>query len=189
MTSYSNWPVDLLVLARWAMQSEDLRHRFIHADTPRQLAITAGISESLETNVVFSIYEAAVAKGYKARKTIWYEKPYPKSSPVNPKRADIAFKDPGKGTKWAYVEVKYYGTSGKSAIQADITKLKGITTKSQRWVLCYRVRPIKGKSPKLRRLLTKHFKKQLSYKGERSLTTVTTSGERGVCEIVLARVK
>ncbi len=171
------------------MQSEDLRHRFIHADTPQQLSTTAGISESLETSVVFAIYEAAVAKGYRRQKTIWYEKPYPTSTPTNPKRADIAFKDLGKGTKWAYIEVKYYGPSGKSAVQADITKLKGITAKSQRWILCYRVRPVTGKSPKLKLLLGKHFRSQLSYKGERSLSTVTSSGKRGVCEIVLARVK
>jgi hypothetical protein len=183
------WSDDLLALSRWAMQSEDLRHRFIHADTPLDLVKTPGIANSLETNVVFAIYEAAVAKGYKRGKTIAYERPYPDFTEGNPKRSDLAFKDPGKGQNWAYVEVKYYGANGKDAVGKDIAKLKSIEKKSQRWVLCYRVKPTAGKSPRLKSLLGKHFRSQLDYYGIRSLYTVTTSGTKGICEIVLARVK
>lgn len=184
-----SWPTDLLALAKWAIESEDLRHRFLYADTPLDLARTSGIGNTLETNVVLSIYEAAVAKGYRREKTIDYERAYPGSSGVNPKRADLAFKDPGQGKNWGYVEVKCYGPSGKDHIANTIEKLRGIKERSQRWVLCYRVRPMVGKAPTLKKLIGKHFRSELAYHGKRVVPTITEKGKKGACEIILARVK
>jgi hypothetical protein len=182
---HTNWPRDLLELAKWALQSEDLRHRFIHSDTPQTLAKTPGIADSLETNIVFAIFEAALAKGYRRPKTIDYEKPYPNDAPVNPKRADLAFKDPGVGTKWAYVEVKRYG---KAAVEGDIEKLKTIIKKSQRWMLVYRIKSAEHKSEALRGRLRLNFKGELKIYGNRRFNTITEGGAPGICEIVLARV-
>lgn len=145
--------------------------------------------------MILAIYEAALGKGYKEGSTAGYEKPYPaKKKPSklkkrNPKRADLAFKDPGVGQNWGYVEVKQYGANGKQWIQHDIDKLKEIEQKAQRWLIVYRVRPKDGKSPKLDDLLVKNFKGIIELYGSGAFETVEIIyGEPGICEYSLARV-
>ena len=182
-----SWNVDLLELAKWSLQKEDLRYRMLYAKTPAELPSTCGIEYALETAVVLSIYEAAVGQGYKPGKTIGYERAYP-SSEGNPKRTDLAFKDMGQGKNWGYVEVKYYGAQGKSHITKDIEKLRSISNRVQRWVLVYRVRPTEGRSKTLQELLERSFDRDLAFHGHRSFSTTTSKGAQGECEIVLARV-
>jgi hypothetical protein len=190
-----SWSDDLASLAKWAIQTEDLRHRFLYASSAADLEHTPGITQALETSVVLSIYEAARRMRYEADKTVAYERPYPGNRRGNPKKADLAFKDKGRGKNWAYVEVKYYGTSGKAAIRADIDKLKGIKQRSQRWVLCYRVRAQrtgkrKGKRvAKLDELLDKNFKNELTVLLKKSVSTIGDDADPAVCDIVLARVR
>lgn len=180
-----SWPINLLSLTEWAIQSVDLRHRFLFAKNAAELPKTAGIANALETIIVLCIYEAAIAKGYVPGKTVDYERPYPGTSKGNPKRADLAFKDPGKGKNWGYIEVKSYS---KSAIRKDVAKLRKITQRSQRWTLCYRVRPNAGKGKPLRNLLTKSFAADLKIIGSRWISSATRDGKSGICEIVLSRV-
>ena len=139
----------------------------------------------MEAVAVLAIYEGALRHGYKQDKTLGYEWPSPKSAGVNPKRADLAFKELGRGKNWGYVEVKYYGAKGKSFVAADVEKLRTITNRVQRWMLVYRVRPATGTSRSLEDLLedieatdvlTKHF------------PTLTGNGEEGRCDIWLGRV-
>lgn len=108
-----DWPTQFIQLAKYALQREDLRHRFLHAKQAGKIFQTPGISGCLETTVVLAIYEAAIAKGFSHGRTIDYERKYPTESGENPKRADLAMKDGGKGKNWCYIEVKYYGGSGK----------------------------------------------------------------------------
>lgn len=186
----SNWQSDLIALAKWAIQSEDLRHRFIYADKPSELSDTPGIIYTLETSIVLAIFEAAVSKGYKRAQLIAYERPYPGETGGNPKRADLAFKESGRGKNWSYVEVKCYGVYGKSALTHDIKKLKSIEQRSQRWILCYRVRPLEGRSKKLKSILEKNFSADLNFIYEsQSVPTISDNGSKGECEIILARVK
>lgn len=183
-----SWMEDLLSLADWAMQNQDLRYRFLYAKSAKSLDTTPGIINALETSIVLAIYEAAIAKGYNDGVTIAYERAYPEETNRNPRRADLAFKDPGVGKNWAYVEVKCYGQNGKSAISGDIDKLNTIEHKSQRWILVYRVRAEEGRTKELGDLLEKNFSGSLLIEGDRAFRTITEHGEDGVCEIVLAKV-
>jgi hypothetical protein len=183
------WPDDLIELASWALQSEDLRHRMVFSTGPSSLSSTPGIAWTLETAAVLAIYEGALRHGYRQDETIGYEWKYPKSARKkkarNPKRADLAFKERGRGKNWGYVEVKYYGAKGKSFVAADVEKLRTITNRVQRWMLVYRVRPATGTSHSLDDLLddvgaidvrTSHF------------PTLTEKREEGRCDIWLGRV-
>lgn len=183
-----SWEADLLSLAQWALQLQDLRHRYLFAETPERVANTFGLALCLETMAVLAIYEAAIGKGYKREKTIGFEKPYPREYGKNPKRSDLAFKETGRGKNWAYVEVKYYGSAGKSLIECDIDKLSKIETPCQRWMLIYRIRPIEGKSLFLQSLLERNFGSSLSIFGTVKFPTITNEREEGCCEICLARI-
>jgi hypothetical protein len=189
------WSDDLASLAKWAIQTEDLRHRFLYASSAAELEKTPGITQALETSVVLSIYEAARRMRYEAGKTVAYERAYPGEISKNPKRADLAFKEPGPGKNWAYVEVKYYGLPGKKAISDDIKKLRSIKQSSQRWILCYRVRPSltdkkRGKKAgTLEDLLKKNFNEELKIVVKKSVSTIGDDSRFAVCDIVLAKVQ
>lgn len=190
------WPDDILALTGWALRHQDLRHQYIYSGKASDLKTTPGIAAALEVTVILAIYEAALGKGYIEGKTAGYEKPYPavrkpkQMKKANPKRADLAFKDPGTGKNWGYVEVKKYGGNGKFWVQHDIDKLKSIEQKSQRWMIVYRVRPQEGKSQKLKAMLLKNFAGQLDIHGAEDFETVEQFyGEPGLCEYCLARVR
>lgn len=67
------WIDDLIELAHWALQREDLRYRFLYARTAAKLPTTSGLEHALETTVVLAVYEAAIAMGYVKGSTIEYE--------------------------------------------------------------------------------------------------------------------
>lgn len=184
-----SWESDLLSLAQWAFQIQDMRHRYLYAETAESVAITPGIAWCLETVAVLAIYEAAIGKGYKRDKTIGYEKPYPGSDGKNPKRSDLAFKSPGRGKNWAFVEVKRYQQFGKNNIECDLEKLKGITTKCQRWILTYKIYSKEGRFQTLESLLKKNFSFDLEVYGTTKFETVTEEFREGYCEICLVKVK
>ena len=120
------WLEDFIPLAEWALRNEDLRHQYLYAPRASEITTTPGIAYTFETSIVLAIYAAALGKGYREDETIRYEVPYPQSSKRrkkgNPKRADLAFKDPGQGKNWSYIEVKYYGGNGRSLIQQGKTE-------------------------------------------------------------------
>lgn len=166
-----------------------MRHKYLYADTPKELAFTPGLAWCLETVAVLSIFEAAIGKGYKQDITIGYEKPYPGDEGKNPKRSDLAFKERGQGKNWAYVEVKNYGQNGKGKIESDIRKLKSIEKRSQRWMLIYRVRSTEGGSQPLSDLIEKNFKSKLELEHCEQFESIAYNYEDGLCEICLAKVK
>src|SRR5690242_261024 len=104
-----SWEDDFMPLACWALRHQDLRHRYLYAQKAKHVMSTPGIAWTFETTVVLAIFEAALGKGYIEDSTIGYEKAYPsekkRNRSVNPKRADLAFKDPGQGKNWGYIEV------------------------------------------------------------------------------------
>ena len=187
-----DWTDELIQLSRWALQNEDSRHRYIYSKSASELNVTPGISNCLETSAVLSIFEACLGKGYILDKTIAREKPFPDyNGSFSHKRADLAFRKVGKGQNWAYVEVKKYGNrGGKSAIEKDITKLRSIRGKCQRWLLVYRIRTNSG-STELQQLLKKNFIDELDFNTLRqaNFQTVTKKGFDSVCEIALCRIK
>lgn len=184
------WQDDLLDISHWALQSVDLRHRYLRADKPEDLSCCPGVDTCIETVVVLAIYEAAIGKGYnRSSNTIEYEKPYPAEGGGNPQRADLAFKEPGKGQNWGYVEVKKYDGNGKAKIASDICKLKTIDKRSHRWILAYRVRLAEGKAKPLHDILKKNFAKELEIHDSREFITFTSSWEKGICDISIAKVK
>ncbi|MCQ8130371.1 hypothetical protein [Methylomonas rivi] len=182
------WADDLLALADWALQLQDLRHRYLHASTAEELTITPGIACCIETVAVLGIYESAIGKGYRRWETIDYERSYPKESEKNPRRADLAFKEPGSGKNWAYIEVKNYKGNGKVLIESDIKKLKSIEHRSQRWMLIYRIRPETGRHQALDKLLVKNFSNQIVIYGLKEFQTITEDKEDGICEICLIKI-
>lgn len=184
-----SWEDDVLSLSKWALKSQDLRHQYLYAESPDQVSMTPGLAWCLEAVVVLAIYEAAIGKGYRRRDTIDYERAYPGYDGQNPPRADLAFKKTGVGKNWAYLEIKCYGSNGKSFIDSDIEKLKSIEQKAQRWILIYRIRPAEGKSKSLPDLLQKNFGSRLAIHGIEEFKTVASTWEPGICEICLARVR
>ena len=185
------WPDDLIVLAAWALQSEDLRHRFIHAASPSDLLTTPGLTDAFETAAVLAIYEAARHKGYVYNKTILYECPYyPDASGIGP-RSDLGFKATGPGQNWALVEAKYYSAAG---IQADVAKLRTIERRVQRWMLVYRVIALPDPSAAKRGRPIESLENlmgQWATWGEprtRSFATIASSGNPGQCEVFLGRL-
>ena len=66
MTKRAPWYEDLIEIAAWALQTQDLRHRFVYAETPQQLRTTPGIRNAYETAAVLGIFEAAVAMAYQS---------------------------------------------------------------------------------------------------------------------------
>ena len=185
-----NWHEDLLDLATWALQSEDLRHRFIYAGSIQSLSKTPGISEVLETAATLRIYEAFLSKKDGSKIAIEFERPYPGKKAKNPKRVDLAIKESGKGKNWAYIECKQYTGSGKAALSGDIEKLNSIANRLQRWLLVFRVRATGGKSKSLPDLLSKTFSGELILPPlVRSFATIAPPASEGVCEICLVRLK
>jgi len=185
-----SWVDAFMPLAEWALRQQDLRHQFIYAKSPIKLTSTPGIARTLEATVVLSIYEAALGKGYIEGVTLGYEKAYPskRKRNANPKRADLAFKDQGRGKNWGFVEVKCYGGNGKSWVSHDVNKLKKIKQRSQRWIFVYRIHQKDGKSPTLDALLQKNFHGQLKIHSSSSFPTITADSAAGVCELCLAKV-
>ena len=164
----------------------------MHSKGAAKLITTPGVAKALEATVVLSIYEAAIGKGYEEGVTLGYEKAYPSTRKrkisVNPKRADLAFKERGRGKNWGYVEVKCYGSGGKYWVGHDIEKLKTIRQRSQRWMFVYRVHEKNTKSPSLDALLLKNFNGMLKIHASSSFPTITSSGAAGMCELCLAKV-
>ena len=186
------WVNDIMPLAKWAFQNEDMRHQYIYASKARRLAETPGIENALEVTAVLALYQAALGMGYIQDETIGYEKAYPSATgklSANPKRADLAFKDKGKGKNWAYIEVKYYGVIGKSAVKGDVKKLQAIQRKSQRWILIYRVQRTDRKSRTLENLLAMNFGSNITIHDYVTFPSVSSATKTvGLCEICLARV-
>lgn len=185
-----SWVDAFMPLAEWALRQQDLRHQYIYAKGPTELTTTPGIARTLEATIILSIYEAALGKGYMEGVTLGYEKAYPtkRKRAANPKRADLAFKDQGRGKNWGYVEVKCYGGNGKYWVAHDIKKLKKIKQRSQRWMFVYRVHKKDGKSPTLGTLLLKNFRNELKIHSTSSFSTKTADAADGVCELCLAKV-
>jgi len=189
MATETKWPTELIALAEWALRQEDLRQQFIHAKKANNLQSVPGIAKCIEPILVLAIYEAGLGKGFIDEETIGYGKPYPKKGRKkgNSKRADLAFKDSGKGKKWGYIEVKKYSKGGHS-IKVDIKKLRRIKIKAQRWVLVYRVREETEKTKPLKDLLEKNFSSDLKIKESRTFGTITKKESKGICEICLAKL-
>jgi hypothetical protein len=183
-----NWQDDLISLATWALKSLDVRYSYLYAEKAKEVLESPGILFALETSFVLAIYEAAIGKGYVGWKTIEHEKPYPGEEGKNPRRADLALKEEGRGKNWIYVEVKYYAENGKYQIGMDIEKLKSIDRRSQRWMVIYRVRPKEGSSRTLEQLLKRNFNEALSIERQKEIDTRTRDWEPGICEVCLARV-
>lgn len=192
------WQDDFEVLADWALRTLDLRYKFIFASEPSDVMASAGILRALETATTLAIFEAHLAKGYVAGETVDFERAYPvkrkargKKKSYNGKRCDLAFKERGKGGKWKYTEVKYYGGAGKTAVQNDIEKLRAITIKASRYLFVYRVHSTKHKKEVLQlsdRLLS-NFSKDLIVERTRSFDTHLLDGTPALCEFCLCRVK
>ena len=183
------WENDLLDISQWALQSLDLRYRYIFSKTAKDLSGTPGLSICLENAVVFAIYEAARGKSYTSCWAVEHEKPYPAGDGINPKRSDLAFKAPGKGKNWAYVEVKKYD---KGEIAKDIEKLQSLNG-IQRWILAYRIRPSDGNAFSIADLLKRNFDgsdgQKIEIYDSREFNTLTKEYEYGICDICLARIK
>jgi hypothetical protein len=186
------WPEELIQISRWALQNEDSRHRYIYSKSASELHVTAGISNCLETSAVLSIFEACLGKGYILGKTIDREKKLPDFEGEQcTKRADLAFRKSGKGQNWAYVEVKKYGNrGGKIAIEKDISKLKSIEKKCQRWMLIYRIKT-NSEAHTLEYLLNKNFVHAFDFDSLSivEFQTITKKGFDSVCEIAVCRIK
>jgi hypothetical protein len=179
---------DFLALAEWALRMQDLRHSYIRATSPSEVMRSAGLFWALETSVTLAIYEAALGKGYRHKETISYEQPYPgKKTGGNPRRSDLAIKEAGRGTKWSYIEIKYWNIK---AIRRDIDKLKTIEKRAQRWILTYRVRKKEGRTQDLEKLLTRAFEGVFSTVEYLSFDSSLRQYPRGaICEVAFARVK
>lgn len=80
------WQDDLMGFALWSLRTQDLRHQFLYSEKGSLLAETPGIVYCFEATVVLSIFESAIAKGYKSESTVDYERAYPTGSEGNPKR-------------------------------------------------------------------------------------------------------
>lgn len=187
-----SWPEELIQISRWALQNEDSRHRYIYSKNATEINITPGISSCLETSAVLSIFEACLGKGYVLEKTIEREKRFPDfNSEACKKRADLAFRNSGKGQNWAYVEVKKYNNiGGKSAIENDVAKLKSIDKKCQRWMLIYRIKT-NSEAHTLESLFEKNFSSVFCFKSllQANFPTITKKGFDSICEIALCRIK
>ena len=186
-----SWENDLLDIAQWAMQSLDLRYRYLYSETANALSGTPGLPNCIETAIVFAIYEAAIGKSHSCGWDVKHEMSHP-SDGYNPKRSDLAFKPYGQGRNWAHVEVKEYDASGKSNIAKDIDKLK-LLTGVQRWILAYRIIPKDSRSIALAELLERNYDgsdgQKLVIHGSREFATLTENGYDGICDICLARIQ
>ena len=184
-----SWLHDFMPLSTWALQNEDLRHRYIYARSAAALPKTPGLGRALEVTAVLAIYQAALGKGYQPSSSIDYERAYPHSQ-GNPKRADLAFKDSGRGKNWAYVEVKQYGQFGKSQVAADIQKLLTIQNRAQRWIFVYRIRRTDRRMQNLQELLELNFGNQILVHEQHSFPSVPVGRRKeGLCDLCLARVQ
>lgn len=189
MVKAQKWPAAVIELADWALRSLDLQYRFMLSKSASTIMSTCGVIHCFEKTVVLEVYAGALAKGFVDEETIYYEKPYP-ATHGNRKWADLAFKDEGKGKKWGYVEVKYYGYEDKGKVEKDIRKLRTIKQKSQRWMFIYRVRN-EGSGKSLSELLKKNFVEELEVSDDlsRSFSTRTNYDLAGTCEMCLCRVR
>lgn len=184
-----NWGEDLIALSSWAMEYTDIKYRYLMAASPKEIASSPGIVNCLETSVVSAILEAALGKGYQLGATILHETPYPGQKGKNPQRADLAFKERGRGKNWVYVEVKYWGAQGKGLISKDIEKLRSIHTRCQRWLLMYRVRANGNKQLTLEKLIQRSFAEDMEESHGASFPTVTQHSVLGICELCLCRLR
>ncbi|MBN4050376.1 hypothetical protein JYT28_01320 [Desulfobulbus sp. AH-315-M07] len=183
-----SWQVRFLKVAEFALRREDLRQRFIHATSADDLPWTPGIARAYENSVVLAIYESASAIYSDMADQMAYEIAYPGARSGNPKRADLAFKEAGRGKNWAYIEVKYYSTGG---VRSDIQKLLAIKRKSQRWMFIYKVRDMtpRRRTLPLRKLVERSFADELAIVGGRYFPSYWAQGVEGRCEMLLARVR
>ena len=182
------WRDEFLPLAEWAFRMQDLRHAYTQAQSATQVMRSPGIEWALEATLVLAIYEAALGKGYKPKRTIHYEKPYPGTrNGKNPPRADLAMKDSGPGQNWAFIEVKSWNLNN---VKKDVEKLRGITTRAQRWIFVYRVRGTSGHKQSLKRLIERGFEREFDSITYKKFGTVTSKdGGRAVCELAFARLR
>lgn len=182
------WEDEFIHLAEWALSQEELRHRYIYAHKGSALASTPGIDRALEVTVILAIYQTALGKGYIAGSTVEYEKAYPGVG-GNPPRADLAFKNKGRGKNWAYIEAKRYGAFGKSHVQKDIAKLSTLSQRSQRWLFIYRVRRIDRAVADLETILRRNFKTDLAIYSQAAFPSIPKKRRlQGVCDLCLARI-
>jgi hypothetical protein len=175
------WTRGFLNVAWIALQKEDLRQRLIYAPSAAELPFTPGIVKALETTAVLAIYEASFSLRGTQGDILKHERRYPNIVGQNPKRADLAFKESGRGKNWWYIEVKYYSAAG---VREDVDKLRSIQNRARRWLLVYLVRT-DGMQP-LVKLLEKHS--DLLVVEGRKFDTYFGQGVPGTCELALARV-
>jgi hypothetical protein len=193
------WMHDFESLVTWALRSIDLRYSFYFAKSAAAVSSTPGLFYVPEPLVNSAIFEAYLGKGYVRGSSVDLEHAYPSSTAINPKRADLAFKDGKVGSKWAFVETKYWN-SNTSAIDSDIMKLVNEKSKISRWLLLYRVRPVGNatlESLILKRLYPAHLIIEESFSfdttavsaGKNMMGNPTTLFLPGKCDVCLCRVK
>jgi hypothetical protein len=113
----TTWKLELLSLSKWALQLLDYEHRIITVDSPTDIDKAPGVAMQIETQVVFCVYKAVVLKGSRSKYAIRHEEPYPNEDGKNPRRADLAIKENGKGKNWVFIEVKCYGTDWRKKLK------------------------------------------------------------------------
>ena len=179
------WSTDFLPLAEWALRVQDLRHRYLYAPSAKRVLTSPGIAYAYETMASLAIFDAALGKGYVDGKTIWFEKPYPS---VERNRADLAFKDPGVGKPWAYIEIKHLSQMRAPLVRADIEKLKAIDRRAQRWLFVYGVHD--GTKSKLASALEAKFASEIvSLQSSKFETIHGDDDSNAVCELCLVRLR
>ncbi len=188
------WQADFESLTTWALRNLDLRYAYLFARTASDVSTSSGIYRAIETAVTLAIFEAYLGKGYKIGSGVDFERKYPSSKTGNPKRVDLSFKDGTRGSKWAFVEAKYWNSNTK-AIEDDMKKLIAEKGKMSRWMLIYRVRKPKDHSLESL-LLKKYFTHQLTIRNSFSFDSYidikNTLGkftpEPGRCDVCLCSV-
>lgn len=139
------WQADFESLTTWALRNLDLRYAYLFAEAASKVSTSSGVYRAIETAVTLAIFEAYLGKGYRIGRGVDFERKYPSSKTGNPKRVDLSFKDGARGSKWAYVEAKYWN-SNATLIEDDMRKLLAERVKMSRWMLIYRVRRPKDHS-------------------------------------------
>lgn len=192
------WLHDFESLVTWSLKSVDLRYSFFFAKSASAISSTPGLYQALEGAVNLAIFEAYLGRGYVRGSSVDIERAYPSSTTVNPKRTDLAFKDGKAGSKWSFVETKYWN-SNTQAIDSDIAKLINEKTKISRWILLYRIRPI-GNATLESLILKRLYPASLLIEKSFSLDTIAPSPGKnkagnpvklllpGKCDVCLCRV-
>lgn len=150
------WPPALVKYASASLEAEDRRLRLLYCTSPDNIRSTPAICLLNEHEITGVIVAAIASRLFKYGDSLQREKQYPGTSK---KRADFAVKEPGRGKNWAFVEVKKYtNRRGKRHVAMDASKLLGIQTKAQRWILLYRVAtPSSKNTQELTQLLDKNY--------------------------------